>query len=598
MKKSLSVLLASLLSVWVFSACSTPAPESAAPDAASVSVAPQAEDLAADIYFENGIVYTVDDADTVTEALAVKDGKIVFVGSAADGQAYKDVAAEVVDLDGGMLLPGFIDSHIHIASPEFFDFSLAGITNVDETMDTIAAYVAANPEKESYLGFGYMTSMFEGDELANGPKKERLDEISPEKPLIVASFDGHAMWLNSAALEAAGITADSVPPPGGLIVHDKATGALWGTLKDSAMSMVQLPTPGEEQLLTALENYNSGLNALGYTSIMAMPGNGFSPVPWAGLSAMEKAGDLTLRVHGGAIVTGWNAQEDLVTLAQLRDTYNSELVRLTTAKLFADGVMDSESAHLLEAYDDNPDSFGATDWQQDTLNEAVASINELGIQAHTHAIGDAATHMALDAYEYARDNTPEGDYRNTITHLQLVADEDYARFAELDVIAVPQPYWHFKQPDYWMPIEAHALGERAENEYPMQSFLDVGVTMAYASDYPVTTNPNPFIAIETAVTRNLADSSEYGVDDITDMDDPAYLLWPEQRVTVQDAIRGFTASGAYAMFAEEETGSLEVGKSADLIVIDRDILTIDPLTISDTVVLQTYLRGVPVYIAA
>lgn len=550
---------------------------------------------AADVYFENGIVYTVDAADTVAEALAIKDGVIVFVGSAEEGKPYREAAAEVVDLAGGMLLPGFIDGHTHIASPEFFDFTLIGVTELDSTLQAIEAYVRENPDKERYIGFGYMTSMFEGEELQKGPRKEHLDAIAPEKPLVIASFDGHAVWMNSAAFAAEGITEETVSPPGGEIIKDDATGALWGTLKDSAMSLVPLMHMEADGLAAALENYQAGLNALGYTGIMTLSGNGFSPIPWEGLKNLESQGLLTLRVHGGSTVTSWKTEENLARLAEEKEKYNSGLVRLTTAKLFADGVMDSATAQLLESYSNNPHSHGDSGWEQSALNEAVAAVNALGLQAHAHAIGDGAVRMTLNAAEYAKANTPQGDYRNAITHLQLVAQEDIPRFAELDIVAVAQPFWHFKQPDYWQPIEHAMLGERAEHEYPLGSFLDEGVVVVFASDYPVTAHPYPFVAIETAVTRNLADGAEYGVPDITDMDDPAYLLWPEERVSVQDAIRAYTASAAYAMFAEDVTGSLEVGKSADMIVIDRDLLTIAPLDISDTQVLRTYLQGKQVF---
>lgn len=548
-----------------------------------------------DLYFENGVVYTVDADDSVAEALAVKDGRIVFVGSAADGQAYKEAAAEVVDLAGGMLLPGFIDGHIHIASPDFFDFSLAGIMELDSTMKAIAEYVAANPDKESYYGFGYLTSIFEGEELQKGPTKERLDEICPDKPMVIAAYDGHSMWLNSKAFEMIGISKDSDIPSGGQVTLHDDTGEVWGTLRDSAMAMVPNVSVPEEKLASALQNYFGGLNSLGYTSIMTLSGNGFMPLPLEGLVKLEAEDLLTVRVRGGSIVTGWNPEETLAALAAQKDQYQSDLVKVIGAKFFADGVMDNASAHVIEPYQNDAHSHGNTDWKQEDMNKAMAAVNEMGLLTHTHAIGDAAVRMALDALAYAKEHAPQGDYRNAITHLQLVEADDIQRFAELDVVAVAQPYWHMKQPDFWEPVEYATLGERAEHEYPMQSFLDAGVTLAFASDYPVTVNPNPFIAIEMAVTRNLANGAEYGVEDITDMDDPRYLLWPEERVSINDAIRGFTASGAYAIHEDHETGTLEVGKSADLIVINQDLLTIPSLDISDTQVLRTYLQGRLVY---
>ncbi|MDL2318120.1 amidohydrolase [Eubacteriales bacterium OttesenSCG-928-A19] len=555
----------------------------------------QATEPQADLYFENGAVYTVDAQDTVAEALAVKDGLIVFVGSAEDGQAYREGAAEVVDLDGGMLLPGLIDGHIHSVTPDFFDFNLLGIMDVDTMLDTVEAYIAANPDKEAYAGYGYMTSVFEGEELLKGPRKERLDAICPDKPLLIYAFDGHAAWANSKCFEASGITRDTPSTPGGQIVKDDETGELWGTLKDTAMSLLPEVKVNPEKLDSELQGFTASLNALGYTSIMTLPGNGFMPLPWEAYARLEDAGLLTMRVRGAGMLTSWKTEEDIADLLEKKAQYNSELVRLTNAKLFADGVMDSESAHLLEAYADNPENHGATVWEQDAINEAVAALNTDGVQAHVHAIGDAAVRMALDAFEYAREHAPEGDYRNVITHLQLVAPEDFERFAELDAVAVAQPYWHYKEPGYWEPIEYAALGERAKTEYPMKSFLDHGVVLAFSSDYPVTAVPNPFVAIERGVTRNLVDGTASDVPDITDMDDPTYLLGPEERLTVREMIRGFTIDAAYSMFTDTVTGSLETGKSADMIVIDQDLLTVDPLAISDTRVLRTYFMGQEVF---
>lgn len=553
------------------------------------------ETLQVDSYFENGSIYTVDASDTVAQALAVKDGKIVFVGSEQEGERYKASAKEVVDLAGGMLLPGMIDGHIHIVSPSFFDFTLINVVDVEETLSIIADYVKAHPEMEAYSGFGYMTSIFEGEEAVKGPRKERLDAISPDKPLSIASFDGHAIWMNSAAFERNGITTDTIMPPGGEMPMDEETGEIWGTLKDSALSLAVRTDLPAEKLSEALIAYQAGLNAMGYTGIVALAGNGFSPLPWEGLKQLENEGLLTLRVHGGSVVTSWKTEENLKTLAQEKEKYNNGLVKLIGAKFFADGVLDNGSALLLEPYSNNEQNHGEAGWSQEALNEAVTSVNALGLLAHTHAIGDGGVHMALNAAEYASEKLPSGDYRNAITHLQLISPSDLKRFAQLNVIAVAQPYWHFKQPDYFEPIEKGSLGERAEQEYPLKSLLDSGVTLTFASDYPVTLTPNPFVAIEIAVTRNLPDGKDYQVEDITHMDDPAYLLNASERISVLEAIRAFTATGAYAMLAEDSTGTLEVGKSADMIIINQDLLTCDPLAISDTAVLRTYFQGKLVY---
>ncbi len=553
---------------------------------------------AADLYFENGIIYTADDGDTVVEAIAVKDGKIVFVGTAEEGQPYKAAAAEVVDLEGNMLMPGIIDGHLHSMAPYFLDFDLLGITTEAETMQHIRDYIEANPDKETYFAFGYLAPVFEGDEKTIGPRKERLDEICADKPIVIYSFDGHAAWLNTKALEYCGITVDTESTPGGEIVKDE-NGELWGILRDSAMSFTADFPMDQEKLTSGLKVFVNSLNSLGYTAIMSPPANGFFMIPWAAYQQMENDGELNMRIYGAGIVTSWQAKKDLETLSQLQELYGGgELLNVVGAKIFVDGVTDNKSTYLLEPYTNDPTFYGIAGWTPEALNEAITGINRLGLLAHLHSMGDAATRMGLDAMEYAVEQLGEADYRNAFTHLQVVAPEDFARFATLGAIAVADPYWHNKAPFYWETVEYPALGERAEKEYPMKSFLDAGVVLSFASDYPVTTNPNPFVAIETGITRNLAQDMEYGLGDITDMDDPTYLLWPEERLTVLEMLRGYTIDGAYAVFAEDTIGSLEVGKSADMIIIDKNLLTVNPLDISETQVLRTYFMGKLVYDAA
>ena len=568
--------------------CSTAGTDTAAPNAVSN------EDEPVNAYYENAVIYTVDGQDRMAEALAVRDGKIAFVGSSSDGQRYKDTAQNVVDLQGRFVLPGLIEGHIHSGSPDFFDFSLIGLPTADDELAAIKKYVDAHPEKDTYLGFGYMASLYPGEELERGPKKERLDEISPDKPLLVYSFDGHGAWLNSKAFEYLGITPDTPSTPGGEIYKNE-DGSLWGTLADSAMSMTSKYPVNQENVADGLATFLQGLNALGYTSIFTPPGNGFFPVPYEGYQTLADRDGLTMRVRGAGIVTSWQTDEDLTKLEELKKKYDSDALKVIAGKIFVDGVMDNESALLSEPYADNPSNYGETGWEQDPLNQAAAAINRAGMLAHIHAIGDEAVTMGLDAIEYAEQNVPDDDERNAITHLQLVKEDDVPRFAELEVTAVADPYWHFKEPQYWESKESPALGERAEKMYPMKSFVDAGVTLVSASDFPVTSNPNPFYAVQFGVTRNLVDGKPYDVPDITDMDDPAYLLWPEERVDIKRMIRSFTADAAWALSLDGETGSLEEGKAADFIVVDQNVLEAKPLDIKNTKVLATYLRGEKVF---
>ncbi len=553
----------------------------------------------ADLIFEGGVVFTADSKDTLAECLAVKDGRIVFVGSTADGTAYKGPDTKVVDIKGQMLLPGMMDTHLHAPGTmltELYEINLAGIYDLDKTMATIEQFIKEHPDLEVYYGEAYnITAFTEGDELTKGPSKKRLDAIESKKPVIITAYDKHSMWLNSAALEKYGITAQSKVPPGGIIEVDEKTGQPWGTLKEFAMDLVPKHAFTDDMIYQTFLLFQKRLHSWGYTAI-----NGISAFEddshWSVYKKMHDRGELTLRVHTSfTILPGVDVDEQLNKIKKLKAEYDCDGAQLTIAKYFADGVVDSKTAYLAEPYTSDPSTRGEALWDKNRLAEAMVKANQAGLQNHVHCIGDAAITETLDAYALAKAKLPAGDYRNAITHLYICNLADVPRFKELDVIASMQPYWIVKFPGYWDTVESPFLGPRAEHMYPLKSLLEAGVVLASSSDSPVTPYSYPFVAIEAGVTRNITDGYVGPGYEIRDMDEGPYALWPEQRVSAGDMIKSFTINNAFFTFREKTTGSLELGKAADLVLIDRNILEMNPVDIETVRVLRTYVNGALVY---
>lgn len=567
-------------------------PESDTPAAVPIPL------VTADTILENGTIYTIDDKNTVAEAIAIKDGKVLFVGSKAGAEAYHGAATQVVDLDGKIVMPGFIDAHVHAPGAkltELFDIYLYESITKEQTLADVKEFIDAHPDQTEYWGSGYTVGMA-GD--SKGPKAEWLDEICADKPIILTSNDGHNMWLNSKALEMNGITKDTPNPAGGLIQKDPVTGALWGSITDadSLISMSQTYTPAQQA--EALKAFQESMLGWGYTSIMSIAPTG---VDLERYQELEKSGALTMRVNlAEKIAPEEPFEPQLQSLIAMRTKLDSDLIDVTTAKFFADGVVEGMTGFLLEPYDAAaglaPDYRSEFYWNPDELDQYFDRTMEEGFQVHVHSIGDAATRLVLDSLEYAQNQNPAVDNRNVITHLQLVDNADKARFGKLEIIAALQPYWHLKEPEWWDYVDKIALGEdRAYTEYPVKSLLDAGAILTGSGDHPVSPVNNPFWAIEADVTRNLNNAEYYGVEDITDINDPTWLLNPAERVSVMEMVKAYTVNGAYQLYREDSVGSLESGKFADMIVVDQDVFKVNPLDIDKTKVLTTIFDGEVVY---
>jgi predicted amidohydrolase YtcJ len=550
----------------------------------------------ADTILTNGVIYTIDDSNTIAQAVAIKGDKILFVGSDADAKAHIGPATKVVDLKGKVVLPGMVDSHVHRAGTaltELYDIYLYEETTKEGTLAAIKEFIDANPELDVYWGAGFSVGMAGNP---RGPKAEWLDEICADKPIILTSNDGHNKWLNSKALEMNGITKDTVEPTGGTIQKDPVTGELWGTLTDASSLIIMKQTYEDWQLTEAMAYFQDYMNAFGYTTIMSI-----SDTYWDAFKELDDAGKLTMRVNAGMTFEPEESLESqMAEMNAIKEKYDSDLVDITTAKFFADGVIEGMTGYLLEPYDEaaglDPDYVSEPLWQQDMLNTFFDRILSEGYQIHVHSIGDASTRYVLDGFEYAQARNADRDLRNVITHLQVVDDSDKVRMGKMGIIGSTQPFWHFKEPDWWDYVDSVALGlPRAWEEYPVKSLIDNDIIVTFSGDHPVSPINNPFWAIEVAVTRNLNNPEFYGVDPITSIDDPTWLLNPEERISVLDAVKAYTINGAYQLFRDDVIGSVEVGKYADLVVIDQDIFKIDPLKIDGIKVLTTIFNGTVVF---
>jgi predicted amidohydrolase YtcJ len=545
---------------------------------------------AADTVYTNGVVYTSDAAHTTARAVAVSDGRIVYVGDAAGATAFVGAGTTSVDLGGKLMLPGFIDSHMHasMAVSDLYEVSLYGRGSMKAYQKAIRTFVNAHPDVTVIQGSGWSNTVATGI----GPTKQQLDAAVKDRPAVMFSEDGHSAWCNTLALKQAGITASTKNPKGGVIERVPGTKTPSGTVRESAVELVRpiIPKYTVAQMKDGIRHFQQDVAApLGLTTATDVA----LKTGEAALDAYQQlaeADGLTVRMRGFLELSpekGPIADQVAAVVAE-RAKHTTPLFQTNTVKLFVDGVVEGHTALLNYPYKDKPGFLGVPVWPEYTaLQEASVLAAEAGFQLHYHCIGDAATSQALNAIAAAEAAIGSDAGRPGVTHLQLVTPSDFVRFARLKVTAVPQPYWFVKD-DYYYGIQLPYLGKwRADREYPMKSFFDNGVLVASSSDYPVTYPPDPLDAIQTGVMRWIQSSYEWAK--------KGDILWPAERVTVQQMIDSFTIAGARANFLEDETGSLEVGKSADMVVLDTNILTCPVERIGNAAVLQTIFRGLTVY---
>jgi predicted amidohydrolase YtcJ len=535
--------------------------------------------LPAELILEGGAVYTLNRDMPWAEAAAISGGEIVFVGSDSGAKKYRGRETRVIDLAGKMVLPGFQDSHIHLISGgmELGQCSLNDLQTKEEILGKVRSYAAENPQKEWIIGGGWPLTAFP----AGNPPKEELDAIVPDRPVYLSAADGHSTWVNSRALGLAGITAKTPDPKNGRIERKAGTGEPSGTLREAASWLVGrlIPEPAAEEYATGLRKAMSLANRFGITSIIEASADDKLLETY---SDMDRSGGLTLRVLASIYVDPDKGVEQVDDLVGKREKFRGRHLKSTAAKIFIDGVLESHTAALLEPYLDRPGDRGEPILEAAEFGRLTVALDKAGFQVHVHAIGDRGVRMTLDAMEEAVRANGARDARHHICHLELIDPADMPRFKALGVVANFQALWAYPDP-YIKVLTEPILGpERSSRIYPIGSIVRSGGRYAGGSDWSVS-SLNPLEAIQVAVTRR----------GLTEGPGPPWL--PDEVIDLPTAVAAYTREGAFLSFEEKTRGTIEAGKAADIIVLDRNIFKTPSPQIHEARVILTLLEGKVVY---
>ena len=530
---------------------------------------------AADLVLINGRIWTGDGKRPQAEAVACRLGRIVAVGGTAEVRVWAGGGAEVVDLGGKRVVPGFNDAHVHFLTggQHLASVQLREARSQTDFRDRLARFAARLPQGRWITGGDWD---HENWTPAEPPTRALIDPVTPDHPVFVNRLDGHMGLANSLALKLAGITRATPDPPGGAIVRD-ARGEPTGLLKDAAMEAVNrvIPAPSPEQIDAALRAAMRYAAENGVTSVQDMSA---APEVLAAYQRLLERGELTVRVYGYQPLEGF---ERLAGIG-LRAGFGGEKLKIGGLKGFADGSLGSTTALFFEPYLDAPHTSGLPSEEmipESRLRDRILAADRAGIQVAVHAIGDQANHIVLGMFREATERNGVRDRRFRIEHAQHLRREDVTRFGTLGVIASMQPY-HAIDDGRW--AEKRIGVERARWSYAFRSLLEAGAALAFGSDWYVAPM-EPLMGIYAAATRRTLDEKRPGG-------------WvPEEKISVEEALRAYTWGAAYAAFDERVKGTIEAGKLADLAVLSDDILSLDPARISQARVVMTIFDGRVIY---
>ena len=546
------------------------------------------EKAAADAAFLNGRIYTVDETRPWVEAVAIRDGRFIVVGTDEEVGAVLGDETQVVDLEGRFVMPGVFDLHSHpFITPWYgsMNLSLQQSGDAEAILEEVRAYAEAHPEKEWIIGGQWLLGVFPGDD----PHKAMLDRIVPDRPVALLDQTGHSMWLSSRALELAGITQETPTSQLVVIEKDAKSGEPTGTIREQAMQLVErvIPQASPQEYADVIADIFDMFLSYGVTSQQTAEGH---RVPLEALGRLEAEERLRQRVF---VSWDWKTTlnlaysvEEIERQIENRSAYESELVRPNYVKIFADGGPGARTSLLLEPYEGDPDFFGDANMTTEEFAEAFAAFDKMGVGLHVHAMGDGTIRRVVDALEIMKQANGDSGVRHKVAHNTMVTPEDLRRLASMKDVNIDfsPPIWypHAGALSSFVP----AVGaERFGRAYPVKPALATGLHVGQGADW-LTANPtpDPFIAIEGLVTRkNPFDPGMTGT------------LNPSEAISLPQAIAICTLEGAFVLGVENELGSIEVGKRADMIVLDQNLFGIEPDHISNTRVLQTILGGAVVF---
>jgi len=531
--------------------------------------------VAADIVILNATVHAMDAAHPLAEALAIHGGRILAVGSSEAIRPFAGAVTLIIDAHGRLVIPGFNDAHVHLMDAAFqiSGPQLRYAKSTEEFVERIAAFVAKLPKGRWIKGGDWDHENWPSAPL---PRKELIDRVTPDNLVLLYRTDGHVALANSLALKLAGISRTSRDPPGGAIVRDARSGEPTGLLKDAPLELVSavIPEPSLQKRLAAARAATNHAASLGVTSMQDV----LADADVILYQLLARSGELKTRVYATRSITTWEALQDAAILRG----FGNDLIRIGAVKGFADGSLGGATALFFEPYSDAPQTRGLLASEmlpEGTMLKRVRDADAAGLQVLIHAIGDAANDRILSLYERIEREAGARDRRFRIEHAQHLRAQDISRFARAHVIASVQPYHCIDDGRF---VEKRIGPERTRTSYAYRSLLDSGTTLAFGTDWPVAPL-NPLLGIYAAVTRPTLDGKN------------PQGWTPEQKITVEEAVRAYTVGSAYAEFAEDVKGTLAPGMLADLVMVDRDIFRVDPSEIEQSRVLLTIMEGRVVY---